>query len=403
MNDKIIKLKIDTLGFGGDGIGRHEGLVCFVPGALPEEIILAKIIKQKKKYLKCTLKEILTPSPLRIKPVCPLAYLPDSKNSLYCPGCIYQNIKYRNELEFKNRQLIELFSKFSGISENIIKKPLSAGEELYYRNKIVLHVDDRNSLLGYYSNDNKTILNTGHCYLANKEINEALKNVNKKNNFIHNKRITFRYTKNDGVIFFTENNENQLLTETTKHGIFKVPLASFFQVNPASHDKITNELLKILDEIEFEYLIDIYCGVGLFGIIVAKFTDKTVYATEIDKKAVEAAKINAEIHNVKNIKFIAGDAKATSGKLFNRIDNSKTAVILDPPRAGLSKDFIQILYRDKPKYIIYISCAADTLCRDINLLKNSGYIVEHSRLVDMFPRTAHFETISLLKLNIQCL
>jgi 23S rRNA (uracil1939-C5)-methyltransferase len=398
MNDTIIELKIDTLGFGGTGIGRHDGIVCFVPGTLPGENILAKVVKKKKKYLKCSLVKILTPSPLRIKPLCPLAYSIVNKDSLYCPGCIYQHIEYETELRYKNRQLVELFSKFSGISEDIIKEPIPADSELYYRNKIVLHSDNKNSSLGYYSNDNKTILGTDHCYLANKEINKKLNSIQKDKTFIKNRRITFRHTLSDGVIIFSDDYPNSLLTETTEHGIFKVPLASFFQVNPATHDKIIHELLNILTDIEFKYLMDIYCGSGIFGIIAAKYTDKTIYATEIDEKAISAAKINAEIHNVKNINFISGDAKETSGKLFAKVDNTKTAVILDPPRTGLSKEFIKIICENKPKYIIYISCAADTLCRDINLLKTGGYNVEHSRLVDMFPRTAHFETITLLKI-----
>ncbi len=387
------------MAFGGAGVCRLDGVVCFVEGAFSGEKALIEITERKKNFFRGRALEILSPIPERITAVCPLAFSCLSKG-LFCPGCSYQNLSYEKEIEFKDKQFSELLKKFAGMDSDKKLSPLYAEENLYYRNKIKLHrILHGQGGFGFVSNDNKTILEVPRCHLACAEVNEALLEL--KNRKLTFDEITLRYTKKNGTRMVSSKgyntNQAKLITEKTLFGDFAVPESSFFQVNIYAHEIMLKEYHVLLKKISPDIVFDLYCGVGVFGIVAAQNGIKS-YGIDIDRDAIKVAGINAEEHNVQNaIEFMSGDVSIFFRELLNKNKSLAKCVVLDPPRTGLEKRFLEMLCDLPVEDIIYISCSADTLCRDLKVLIASGYAIHSTRLIDMFPRTKHFESITHLK------
>ncbi len=399
---KIIELDIVTIANGGKGIGRYDGMACFVPGTISDEKVKAQVKIVKNKYLIAKLIEVLVASSNRIKPTCPLALSPETIGEDCCPGCQYQHLTYEEEIRIKTQQFKDLLERFAKIEpEKILKKTIPSPKTLNYRNKIALHKNKANTKFGYYLEDNKGILDISSCPLACKEINAKLQTFDLSDPMLNDSSsIVFRYTKKDGAFTYTEKSSNDtLIEEETSIGAFKVPVKSFFQINIAARDLLLKKVKTLLKENPTQYLFDLYTGVGLFAIAASKFGVPKVYASDIDRKAVQTAKMNINIHEC-DIKFLALPAISAAKSILCTLQQNKTTVIVDPPRTGLDKQIINYLLKLKPANIIYISCAPDTLCRDLRILSETVYDVKETQIVDMFPRTAHFETVSLLKNKI---
>lgn len=396
----IKTIEIYSVAFGGEGVGKIGEKVCFVTGALPGEKAAIAITEEKRNFSKGVLHEIVTPSQDRIESVCPLAFNYTNKE-LYCPGCVYQHVSYAKEIEFKDRQFSELLKRFAGISDGIKLSPLYSEKSLNYRNKITVHkVPEKMNHFGFVSNDNITVLDVPECYLACTEINKTLKELRLaiSDSLKHEMEIMLRYSQKDGVLILPKKsgrNFPKYMTEESEFGQFLVPPYSFFQINMFSHNLLLSEFKKILCEVKTETVFDLYCGVGVFGILAAESGFKT-YCADIDSTAVFTAKKNAEIRGLKNIEFLSGDAFATSEKVFEKETPKKICLVIDPPRTGLDKSLIKLLCDKKTGCLIYISCSSDTLCRDLKILTGAGYEVRSTRIIDMFPRTKHFETITYL-------
>lgn len=397
--NKLRTVEIYSIAFGGEGVVKIDGKVCFVTGALPGEKVVIEITEEKKNFAKGILREIISASPDRIESVCPLAFKFQNRY-LYCPGCVYQHVSYAKEIEFKDKQFSELLKRLAGISDSIKLPPVYSEKCLNYRNKITIHKETNKSSYGFIANDNVTILDVPECYLACNEINKIFKKLHTdiSDSLKNEKKILLRYTRKDGVLVLPEKQNKYLLrylTEDSEFGSFLVPPYSFFQVNMFSHNLLLFEFKRVLNEVKTKIVFDLYCGVGIFGIIAAGMGFKT-YCADIDKAAVTIAKKNAENRGLKNIEFLSGDALITSGKIFEKESPDKICLVLDPPRTGLDKSLIKLLCNVKPSCMIYISCSPDTLCRDLKILIAAGYKVQTTRIVDMFPRTKHFETITYL-------
>ena len=307
----------------------------------------------------------------------------------------------------------DLLERIAKINPNIRKAPVASPNHYGYRNKITLHGKLHNDKysLGYYQNDNTSLIEIKNCHLACRQINSLLDKINSDKS-IENallSTLTIRYTELDGAKQWSRLDEKvdtihsasvggeQLLQESTSYGKFYVSRDSFFQINLFLRDTLIDETLSILKEYPTKYVFDLFCGVGVFGICAAKAGKHTVYASDIDIRAVNIAKTNAKLLRIDNIRFFAMPALKAANKMFRTVPSQKTTLILDPPRTGLNKNLTRdIATKYKPINIIYISCAADTLCRDIKILSETGYSVRNTKLIDMFPRTAHFETITLL-------
>lgn len=398
ITESDITLEITGVVFRGKGIARHEGCVVFVPGVLPGETVTARITKQRKSYAEADLVRIEKASPARITPSCPLA---DK-----CPGCSYQHMEYAEELRLKQLQFEDMLKRLGSVTASVYQEPTGSSSPMGYRNKIVLHVQkDRQkgtAVLGYFATDNKTVIDIPQCPLACGPINRLLTDKRNNNVFMRSLRngdkVTFRYTEVNKALCWAGKTEpgKSRLTETTAHGKFQVHSRSFFQVNSEIANRLTQTVTDIIMLNKPETLIDLYCGVGVMSIAAAEAGVPAVLGIDYDRSGIRSAVQNAKERELHQVEFMAESAENGLKMALAPLDVDRCTLVVDPPRGGLEKEVLAAIAGKPPIRIVYVSCAADTLARDIALLAESGYRVNRTQLFDMFPRTPHFESVTLL-------
>ena len=370
---KIVKIKIDNIAFGGEGVGRVEGFVVFVPLVIEGEVVEAKIIEVKKSFARGELVKIINPSPIRINAEC--------KYFGNCGGCQYQHIRYEDQLKIKQQQIIELFKRIGGFSEDKVAPVIACPQTFNYRNRILVRSQwngkAKKLLVGFRKRNSHWVVEINDCKIAepalNKQIPEVRANPPKRGGI----KINLRVAPED----------------------WSVPDHSFFQTNLFILPKMVNKVRKIFQSNNSEYLVDTYCGVGFFAIELANLAKKFV-GVESDKLAIKAAQENSIKFGAENGEFIEGRTEDLLPELLEKLSPNKTSVILDPPRKGCAPSAIEQLRKVKPSQIIYISCHPATLARDLNILCADGvYRLEHVYPIDMFPHTQHIECITDLRLN----
>ncbi len=397
---EIEVLKFDNL---GRGIGFYNDKIIFIPKAVPGDVVLTKIISEKKNYYEGQIQKLIKPSKLRVKAVCP--YFSQ------CGGCDLMHISISNGLDYKLFKINELLkhNKIYYNVDEIIKSP----QQYNYRNKITLKV--KNGQIGFYESKTHEIVAIDYCYLANKEINKVIKDL--KNLEIQNGEITIRVNYKNEILLIIQtednvnnldvfnknyqlagviiNNENVLgsnfLMDKIGDYIFKVSYDAFFQVNPFICEKLFS--LVSSNTSESNKVLDLYCGVGTLGIVASK-NAQNVLGVEINTHAIKDANINKMLNNRNNCEFLESDTKDIVDKIISDYDT----IILDPPRSGVNKNVINKIVQEKISKIIYISCEPITLMRDLKLLENNYQIVDF-KLLDMFANSEHVESFVILQLS----
>ncbi len=310
---------------------------------------------------------------------------------------------YEKEISIKNKQFHDFLKRNNIEPENGIDNPVKFPPAIAYRKKIALHSDG--SFLGYKAVDNKTVIDIAKCVIAVDQINTKISEIRASPSFQehikNNSRHTFRYSNIDGIFYWTENSSpptNRLISEQTHFGTISAPLASFFQVNNQICNSLVNKVMQIIKELNADQVIDLYCGCGIFSLASAKSGAKFINAIDSDEKSIIAARKNAEALGINNIKFhSASIEKIMQSFVSQKIKPKENILIVDPPRTGLSNKVLKIISDAKFNAIIYISCAPDTLVRDLKILVQNDYKIISSGIFDMFPRTSHFETLTILK------
>ena len=309
-------------------------------------------------------------------------------------------MEYSLELQWKSRQLEEFVRRLKKMTVKEILPAQSSPERRYWRNKISLHLSG--GQLCYIGRDNRSMIPVKECPIASREINQALREECWKK-YIGNMtegKVTFRSTVSDGVCIYTQKNDaEKILTENLgAFGAFQVEKRSFFQINTFMAPVLAGHFLDLVRPLNVKQLVELYCGCGVFSVLAAEKLQIACCGIELDEKAVILADRNAENHSVqKHCRFYAGDAGKVMRKLYGKKTlPSGTLLLVDPPRTGLEGNAVSSLLSQEADWIIYISCNPSTLMRDLELLAEK-YTAEKMGLLDMFPSTAHFETLVLLK------
>ena len=386
--------------YGGDGMGRlGDGRVVFVPGAFAGENVKAEIIEEKRNFVKARLVEIVEPSPERIGR--------DGKgdgSAPVVPGMVYSDLSYRGECEAKRRQLEEFFDRARIVHPEIGQ---STNRTFFnYRNKAVYHFAKQKGkwVLGYRTEPSHEIVDVTVDPLACPEINAKLpeirrqvlalltqgaevvrKSVEKEGN------VTVRWTARSGVQWWIGRAKQPVvMKELTCGKVFEVPSDGFYQVNPEVGEELVKAVVAEFKKSPTEELLDLYCGVGVFGLCCAP---AKLTGIESGRQAIEFAKKNASSQNYAGARFYAEEV----GRNLKRIRiTDRTTVVVDPPRAGMEPNVPKWLAESKAPRIFYVSCDPATLMRDLRTITRS-YDVESVRWFNMFPRTARFETLVVLK------
>ena len=386
--------------YGGDGMGRlGDGRVVFVPGAFAGENVKAEFIEEKRNFVKARLVEIVEPSPERIGR--------DGKgdgSAPVVPGMVYSDLSYRGECEAKRRQLEEFFDRARIVHPEIGQ---STNRTFFnYRNKAVYHFAKQKGkwVLGYRTEPSHEIVDVTVDPLASPEINAKLpeirrqvlalltqgaevvrKSVEKEGN------VTVRWTSRSGVQWWIGRAKQPVvMKELTCGKVFEVPSDGFYQVNPEVGEELVKAVVAEFKKSPTEELLDLYCGVGVFGLCCAP---AKLTGIESGRQAIEFAKKNASSQNYAGARFYAEEV----GRNLKRIRiTERTTVVVDPPRAGMEPNVPKWLAESKAPRIFYVSCDPATLMRDLRTLTRN-YEVESVRWFNMFPRTARFETLVVLK------
>ena len=393
--NKIFKVEIEKMTFGGLGIGRIDGKVCFVPRVIPGETVEVEIKKEKADYFTSRLLKVITPAPERIEEFCPYGK--------FCPGCSYQHMDYDYENNLKDEQMREFLSRSLPLDDCEIAPPLAPENPHHYRNKLILHVekDGPRTLLGYKYADGQTVLDIEQCPLACEEINAELAKLRSNKGFSHSlhrrQSFTLRYTAEDGVIYWRNAPKANLswLKEDMPFGKFSVPAGSFHQVNNFGAVALVNNVTKIIEQEKPEVFMDLYCGSGLFAATAAAAGVPKVKGIELDEKAAAAAKYNLKNYGNEHSEIVAADATRYFAEVADELPES-TLLTVDPPRRGLAGKLRNTIVKSKLKRLIYISCGPDTLGRDLKMLHDHGFNLKLAQMINMFPRTSHFETFCYL-------
>jgi tRNA/tmRNA/rRNA uracil-C5-methylase (TrmA/RlmC/RlmD family) len=367
-----VTVRIHDVAFGGDGVGKHGDLVVFAPFTTLGEEVEVEITEVKKNFARGKVARIVSPAPERVTPECP--YFGE------CGGCQYQHLRYETQLELKAKQVADLFERIGKFPREIVRPVVACPQPYHYRNRIMIRSQwnkpEQKLNIGYLRWDCGLVVDITQCPIAEPALNQEILRVRENPPPKGGIKVVLRIPPED----------------------WDVPPDSFFQNNFFLLPKLVETAREALKAGGAKYLVDVYCGVGFFGISLGDVVERFV-GVEIDKPAIKAAKNNALRHNRLNGEFMLGDAQALLPSLLQKFPAAETSIILDPPRAGVPKSALDQLREVKPKQIIYVSCHPATLARDLNHLCSDGvFEVRSVTPLDMFPQTQHVECVADVRL-----
>ena len=386
-----IEVEVESLTNLGKGVSRVNDWVVFIPYALPGELVRARVYRNAQNYSDADLVEVVRPSPDRVDPVC----------SLFgqCGGCQYQNLGYEKQLEWKKRQVAELLEHMADIAvpvEDVHPSPVLYG----YRSKITPHFQKpRNKEMGpigfLLQGRRQQLVDVATCPIASKTINEKLQQVRQEvtaNAGFYKKGVTLLLR--DSLDDYVCTDPTEMCEQMVGDLRFSFHAGEFFQNNPhilpAFAEHVT---IEAKGEGECDFLVDAYCGSGLFCLSAARDFEEAA-GIEISESSIDWARRNAKQNGIENVNFSQGDATNIFAEV--KFDPSRTAVVIDPPRKGSSPEFLQQLLSFGPKRVVYVSCNPATQVRDLKELKDA-YSISCIQPFDLFPQTKHLECVVTLE------
>jgi len=429
------ELTIDSLAYGGSGIGRLNGKVVFVPLTAPGDVVSFRDVREKKGYIEGEIVDILQASPLRREPPCHV--FGD------CGGCSWQHLPYEEQAGAKEEIFRETLWRLGTVEKENILPIIAAPSELNYRNRAqfkVRYVEDRLHI-GFYRKKSHFVIDIESCPIMSPLINntinrlrDALKeapfkgempqidiSVNDNDseavviihltgrpsaddiNFAKNKLSDIQGLK---ALFFKSGRGNALtkifaeekgrLKYRLKIKDEEIKLAfspgGFTQVNYPQNRELVSAALDIASRERVKKALDLYCGMGNFSIPLSLIADEVTGIEDFDG-AIRDAKYNAEALGMGNCRFIAGDAL----RELNKIDlRGFDLALIDPPRQGAASVVKKLVEAGIPR-MIYVSCNPTTLARDLRIMTRKGYRVASSQPFDLFPQTWHIESVTLIE------
>lgn len=430
-------------GYSAEGLGvtRIDGQVVFVHGGVRGEICTVRIMKVLKQMAFGRVEEILEASPARRTPDCP--HFPA------CGGCALRHISYEEELDAKRQWVEDALRRVGGVK--MAAGILGADAVDGYRNKAIFPVSPAGQA-GFYRARSHDVIPAVDCRLQTPQANAAAQAVEAylreegipaydersgqgllRHIYVRTsqagqalvclvvngtslpreealvERIRRACPQTVGVVLNTNTRDTNVvlgdayrtlwgedtLTDTLCGRSVRLSVPSFYQVNRAQAERLYQKAVEFAGLTGRETVLELYCGAGTITMVMARHAARVVGA-EIVPEAVENAQANARANGVGNVSFLTGDAGAAAAK-FAAEQLRPDVVVVDPPRKGLEEGVISSIAAMGPGRVVYVSCNPGTLARDVKRFKGEGYALVRAAAVDMFPRTAHVETIVLLQ------
>jgi len=383
-----VTIKIESIAFGGHGVGRVGNFVVFIPFAAPDDELEVEIVELKKKFARGRILKILKPSPLRDVPLC--GYYEN------CGGCCYQHLNYEQQLKIKKKQVQDAFLKIGKIAAPPVLDPIASPQAYHYRGKAQLHTANEDSgwELGFLDVSGGKIVDVERCEIMEETINSKIRELRKSAKLLSTESNLTIWSELPGA---TPANNNQI-KRMVKGQEFFVPPGGFFQANLYLTDRLVDEVCRLVMSDKVNTIVDAYCGSGLFSIFLSAYAQNVV-GIETGDQAVKFARMNAERQGVRNTKFICGEVGSILPQEFASRAANIDLLVLDPPRSGCDSSVLKVISTLRPQKVIYISCNPATQARDIKYLRECGYDLLSLLPLDMFPQTEHIEVIGHLALR----
>jgi 23S rRNA (uracil1939-C5)-methyltransferase len=428
-----LDLDVESLAYGGKGIARRNGYVVFVSGALPGDRVRAEVTRAKRGYAEASTDEILRPSPDRLPARCDHGGEP-------CPGAPWQSLPYEEQLRHKQSQVEDSLVRLGGLDGFELEAIEPAVEQWRYRNKLEYSFGERDGelVLGFHARGRwDLIVDAEDCQLASEGNNarrnelrdwarsESLSPYDRRSGTGILRNLAIREGRRTGQL------QSRLVTSPAEipqppvdlHTIvegssggtdgptgvldaeyleeelaglrFRISHGAFFQTNTEMAERLYGIAAEMAGLSGGERVFDLFCGIGTLGLSLARHAGE-VWGIEIVPEAIVDAEENARRNGVENARFRAGDARKEIRPLVDEAGRPDVLVV-DPPRAGLSKKVVRRVIECGAPRIVYVSCNPTTLAPNAAQLSEAGYRVRRVKPVDMFPQTPHIECVALLE------
>jgi 23S rRNA (uracil1939-C5)-methyltransferase len=430
---ELLELDIESLAFGGRGVARREGLVVFVAGALPGDRVRAEITKGKKRFAEARAVEVLRSAPDRLPDTC----VHDGEP---CPGAPWQGLPYERQLAHKQEQVAEALRRIGSLEGFELEEIVPAVERWRYRNKLEYTFGERDEepILGFHARGRwDLIVDVEDCHLASEAGNLArnavrewaraesvpaydararrgvLRNLavreGRRTGQVQTRLVTTRarfprppvdlHTIVDGDSGDTDGPTGVLGEERLREELCGLKLemshGAFFQTNTEMAERLYGVAAEFAGLRGRERVFDLYCGIGTIGLTMARRAGE-IWGLEIVPEAIADAERNAAENGIENARFIAANARTGVRPLLERA-GKPDIVVVDPPRAGLSRKIVRRVIECGARRIVYVSCNPTTLAPNASQLGEAGYRLTRVRPVDMFPQTPHIECVALFE------
>ncbi|MBW4623302.1 MAG: 23S rRNA (uracil(1939)-C(5))-methyltransferase RlmD [Cyanosarcina radialis HA8281-LM2] len=445
---ELVEITIADLNDAGEGVGRWENRVVFVPDTVAGDRVLVRLIRVKPDYAYGKLERLLEASSYRDRPSCIVA---DK-----CGGCQWQHISYEYQLAAKRQQIIQALERIGGFSQPPVAPVLAAAQPLHYRNKATYPLGRSATgqvQAGYYQKGSHQLINLNQCPVQDSRLNPLLAEVKRdiqrlgwqiydeKRHQGQVRHLSLRIGRRTGEMLLTlvvtdgtlpeiaiqaqqwldrypqlvgvalnynPKRTNAIFGDRTRCVAGKTYLHEEFanlqfQLRPETFFQVYTEqaeaLLEVIIDRLFlqgnEILLDAYCGIGTFTLPLALRVREAI-GLEVQATSVELARANARLNQINNVRFEVGAVE----KLLPQLDVKPDIALLDPPRQGCDRAVLESLLQIQPQRIVYISCKPATLARDLKILCGSdNYQLNYVQPADFFPQTAHVECAAFLSAN----
>ena len=445
----IFEMTCENFGQDAQGVCRHDGMAVFVPGLLPGERAMVRIVKPEKRYAFGRIEQLLESASERTEPFCPIYKR--------CGGCSCQHMTYETSLRFKQDQVQQLLTRVGGL--DITVPPVLGMEEPFaYRNKGAYPVGEVKGepACGFFAprSHDLVVLPEQGCMIQRADANDAtraalrwmkqsgaraydeitgkglVRHIMTRSTQAGGLMVVLVVTRRDipkkdllidllrkavpGLVSLCLSINNRRtnvilgeeihvlwgegVMEDTLHGLrFSVSPLSFFQVNPVQTEKLYQLALDYADLSGNETVVDAYCGAGTISLMLARKAKKVI-GIEIVEPAIENANANAARNGIDNAEFIVGATEEVLPRLVAG-GMRPDVIVVDPPRKGCEEAVLRAILESRPERVVYVSCGAPTLARDAKILTEGGYTAEKVQCVDMFCWTGAAETVMCFTRN----
>ena len=387
----IVDVSTERLAYGGEAVARHNGLAVFIPFAAPGERLRVRITERKKNFARAVIDQILEPSPSRREAPC--HYFGD------CGGCQLQHLTYAAQLEAKAgfvRDAIERIARIDWPHEIKIRHAAEFG----YRGRAQVKLDRKTGSVGFNRAASNAVCDVVSCPILVPELDDALRSLRGafvsatlEDHLLPNRSQIDFAAGESGVSFDPafQGLPGGVLQRSVNGAVYHFSASTFFQANPGLLDELVDEAV---GSDSGEVAIDLYAGVGLFTIQLAR-RFRRVIGVEADRGAATFASENITANGLANVEFKNDVVEAWMKGFVETEAQPPDLIVLDPPRTGAA-EAVNHIVAAQPSGITYISCDPPTLARDLRTLVDSGYELTKVTTIDLFPQTYHVETIAAL-------